>query len=324
VATGTKKRNIAVDLGGTRLRVALADAGLGLTQRREMSTSFENGANGAVEQITALVQQALRETGLGVDAIGCLAVASPGPLDTTTGVVFSPPNMVGWGTVPLKQLLEERIGVPAYVMNDANAAGLGEFHFGSGRGLRNMVYLTVSTGIGGGVVVDGKLLEGSSGTAGEIGHMTVDRHGPPCNCGSVGCLEMLASGTSIGRRFRERLMAGETSIVQEWPGANGTAAEVARAAALGDPLALDVFTDSVEALGIGIVSCIHIFNPDVVALGGGVTKSGPLLFDIVQAVVDRYTMPVHRQAVRVVAAELGEDVGLVGAAALAREHRPLA
>jgi glucokinase len=249
-----------------------------------------------------------------------LSVSTPGPLDPHTGVVHSPPNLPGWGTLPFAALLEEALGLPTNLINDANAACLGEFHAGSGRGHRNLVYFTISTGIGGGVIVDGRLAEGSTGMAGELGHMTIDRLGPICNCGNVGCLETLASGTAIARRFQEALEAGEKSIVSEWIGhASATARDVARGAEMGDPLASAVFTDAAECIGIGVVNCIHIFNPDIVALGGGVTHARGLL-EIVERVVDRFAMPIPRRAVRVVAAELQGDQGLIGAAAAAREH----
>lgn len=312
-----ERMNVAVDLGGTHVRVALTDRSLALRNKTVESTDHSRGASSVIEQIVRIAGEALRQTDRTWRDIDCMAVASPGPLDARTGMVFAPPNMSGWGDVPLGPELEARTGVAVTVVNDANAASFGEFHFGAGRGLRNLVYLTVSTGIGGGVVVDGRLLGGSAGTAAEIGHHTIDLHGPLCKCGSIGCLEMLASGTSIARRFQEALDAGEESSLRPGPGSPITAAGVAHAAETGDTLAARIFRQSAEALGFGIVNCIHIFNPDVVALGGGVTRAGPLLFDPVREIVERHTMPVQRAAVRVVPAELGEDVGLIGAAAVA-------
>jgi glucokinase len=205
------------------------------------------------------------------------------------------------------------------LINDANAAALGEFHAGAGVGTRNLVYLTVSTGIGGGVIVNGSLMEGSSGSAAEIGHHTIDRHGLPCHCGSIGCLESIASGPSIALRFCRRLAGGDQSILAGIPRDEITAAAISRAAAHGDALAIAVWEDSMQALGFGVVNCIHIFNPDVIVLGGGVTLAGRQLFDPVMRIVDRYTLPEPRAAVRVVPAALGEDAGLTGAAALAAE-----
>jgi glucokinase len=169
-------------------------------------------------------------------------------------------------------------------------------------------------------VVDGRLVEGSSGTAGEIGHVTIDRSGPPCKCGNVGCLEAIASGTAIARRFQEQRDAGRETLADSWlNGREATAADVAKAAREGDRLASEIFNDAAEAVGIGVVNCIHLLNPDVIAIGGGVTKAGNLLFDGLRRVVDRTAFPVPRKIVSIVPAQLGEEVGLIGAAAIAAD-----
>jgi glucokinase len=312
------KQIMAVDLGGTRVRVALADDGLQIRHRVEEATDHQRGPASVLDQIVRLAGERLRSAGGTWADIACIAIASPGPIDTTTGVAFSPPNMPGWGEVQVKGILEEQTGVPVLALNDASTAALGEFALGAGRGRSDLVYLTVSTGIGGGVVSGGRLLTGRAGMAAELGHMTVDRSGPPCSCGSIGCLESIASGTSIARRFRERLAAGETSAVTAWTD-HPTAADVAHGARIGDALALAVWQDAMEALGIGVVNCIHIFNPEIVVLGGGVTQAGDLLFDPVRATVDRYAMEIMRAGVQIVPAALGEDAGLSGAAALGRD-----
>jgi glucokinase len=313
--------NLVVDLGGTRVRVALAGTDLHLHERREERTIHDRAAAGVIDQIVRLAEESLAAAGRTWSDIGCMGVASPGPLDPATGIVYTPPNMPGWGEVPLGPELSGRTGVPVVLINDANAAALGEFHAGAGQGTRNLVYLTISTGIGGGVIVEGSLMEGSSGSAAELGHHTVDRHGPPCHCGSIGCLEAISSGSSIALRFRQALAAGGGSILADRPAEDITAADIARAAAEGDALASEVWADSMQALGFGVVNSIHIFNPDVIVLGGGVTKAGPQLFDPVMQIVDRYALAVPRAAVRIVPAALGEDAGLTGAAAAARSSR---
>jgi glucokinase len=320
------KPNVVVDLGGTRLRVALADANLRLRQRREERTFHERSAAGTVDQIVRMAGSALDDAGRDWSEVGRVGVASPGPLDPASGMVYCPPNLPGWAEVALGPDLTDRTGVPTVLINDANAAALGEYHAGAGVGTRNFVYLTVSTGIGAGVIVDGRLMEGSSGSAGEIGHHTIDRHGPPCRCGSIGCLEAIASGPSIARRFRERLQSlaasGDHHDVTGYSAAGAdeiTAAAVARSAADGDPLAREVWEDSMQALGIGVVNCIHLFNPDVIVLGGGVTRAGRQLWEPVLRIVDRYALPHPRAAVRIVPPALGEDAGLTGAAVIARQ-----
>ncbi len=311
-------RFLAVDLGGTRLRVAVTEEGFRLSGRQEEATALGDGPEGVVRQIGRMVDRALRDSGIAKGRIRGVAAGSPGPLDAKLGVIHGAPNLTGWTDVPLKLMLEERLDLPVAVVNDANAAALAEHRLGAGRGTRDFVYLTISTGIGGGVIVNGQLLEGVSGTAGELGHTTIDRHGPICKCGNIGCLEALASGTAIGERFEQGLRAGRLSSASIWLGSEAaSAADVTRAAREGDVYALEVLTDAAEALGFGVLNCIHTFNPEVIALGGGVTHAGPLLFDPMMRIVERYAFPIPRGDVRIVQAELGDDVGLAGAACVA-------
>jgi glucokinase len=315
------ERFVAIDLGGTQVRVALSDAELNLTGIVKEPADHRNGPQGIVDQVAGMLESALEETGTRRGALQRGVVASPGPLDTTTGIVHGAPNMPGWeGEVPLRQIVEDTIGLPVQPVNDANVAAVGEYRRGAGRGSETMVYLTVSTGIGGGVIVDGRLMEGVRGMAGEIGHMTIDMHGPVCNCGNVGCLERLASGTNIARQFRDALAAGETSAVTSWlDGRAPTAADVSRGAREGDALAIRIWDESMQALGFGVVSVIHLFNPDIVVLGGGVTNAGDQVFDPVRQVVRTHAMPLPGQGVEIVRAQLRDNAGLYGAASLAVE-----
>jgi glucokinase len=309
---------LAVDLGGTHVRTAVADGEGCIEGRLDETTDHSRGPDSVIAQVTRLAGQSLAQSGVTKDAIERVAVASPGPVDIRTGVVHSPPNMPGWDDVPLRARLQEALGRSVMVENDANAGAIGELHFGAARGARNAVYITVSTGIGGGVIEDGRLVEGASGAAGEIGHMTIDLRGELCKCGNIGCLEMLASGTAIGRRFQRALDEGRQSIASEWlSGRPARAEDAVRAAEQGDPTALEVLTDSAEALGVGVVNALHLFNPEVVILGGGVMQAGPLIFEPVRRMVDRYTMGIPRRDARIVPAELGQDVGLIGAVAIA-------
>lgn len=307
---------LMADVGGTHIRTAVANDGLKLLGKLHRKTRIEFGPDGVVAQIIEMAHESMAQVPVRIDDVGCMVVAAPGPVDPGTGYVIEAPNMPGWIRVPLREKVQALIGVPVRVVNDANAAAVGEFHFGAARGLRNMVYLTVSTGIGGGIILDGRLVEGSSGMAGEIGHMTIDMHGPPCPCGNVGCLEVLASGTAIGRIFRERLAAGEMSAVTEWTD-RATGTDVTRAAALGDPLAVEVFGQAAHSLGVGVVNVVNIFNPDAVVLGGGVTQAGERLFGPVRTLVRERSMPISRESVRVVPVELGDDAGMYGALAIA-------
>ncbi len=333
---------VAVDLGGTQIRTAVL-RGSKLLSRIGLLTGENPSPDRIMPRLFQAVRQAVEKAHVPMSDIKGIGIGAPGPLDNRTGTVFSPPNLPGWDNVPVRDLFNKEFHVPIYVENDANAAALGEYMFGAGRGSRDMVYLTISTGIGGGVITDGKIIEGVSGTAAELGHMTVDWHGERCNCGNIGCLERIASGTNIARRANEAIAVGRGNDLlafalehqrpqetQEEP-MEVTAAEtqgkphtpfyvnsrtVAQAAEAGIPVAQEIILRAAEAIGVGLVNIIHIFNPEMIILGGGVTQMGPLLLDPVMTVVQERAMKVPRKACRIMLAQLGQDVGLVGAGAL--------
>lgn len=306
-----KQYVLAVDMGGTRFRVALVDDTGRLSYRKSYLTYASQGREAVLRRISQAALSAMghhpREQLLAV------GFAAPGPLDPRSGVLLTPPNLPGWRDVPLKSLLEAELGLPVYVGNDANLAALGEHCFGAGREMDNLIYLTVSTGIGGGIIADGRLLLGYEGLAGEPGHMSIAPE-PRCKCGNYGCLEVLSSGTAIARVARERIEAGEASSIAQYAG-EITAEAVNRAARAGDPLARSVLFRAATYLGIGIVNLVHLFNPQAIIIGGGVSQAGELLFDPVRAAIDERAMPDYRK-VQVLRAALGDDVGLYGAAAL--------
>jgi glucokinase len=353
---------VGVDLGGTQIRTAIL-RGPELLSRVSLLTGEDPIPERIIPRIYDAIQQALTEASTTLDHITGIGIGAPGPLDSRTGIIFAPPNLPGWHNVPLRDSFEKHYSskIPIFVENDANAAGLGEYLFGAGRGSRDMVYLTISTGIGGGVIVDGNIMEGSKGTAGELGHMTIDWHGQRCNCGNIGCLEQLASGIAIARRAKEAIEAGQgaellefaralqqhsgpseqpaselkgiaqdESISHDQSGNNGEhennfadsssihigAHIVSQAAQAGIPLAHDIITNAAEAIGVGLVNIIHIFNPDVIILGGGLTQMGDILVQPALRIVQERAMTVPRDAVRIVLAELGANTGLIGAGAL--------
>lgn len=323
---------IGVDLGGTQLRTAVLQGAI-LKSRVNLLTGEDPTPDHIMPRIFQAVEQALEAADTTLDEISGIGIAAPGPLDNRTGVVFAPPNLPGWDHVPLKDLFQQRFNVPIFVENDANTAALGEYMFGAGRGSKEMVYMTISTGIGGGIISSGKILEGVSGTAAELGHMTIDWRGERCNCGNIGCLEAITSGTAIGRRANEMIAIGkgeellsfaltqQKPVEENKPGVPAStihvdAHMVAMAAEAGIPLARDIIARAAEALGVGLVNIIHIFNPELIILGGGVTQMGAVLLDPARRIVEQRAMSVPREAVRIVLAELGINVGLVGAGAL--------
>ncbi|HWL69478.1 MAG TPA: ROK family protein [Geminicoccus sp.] len=305
---------IAVDLGGTSLRAALATPDGQLGRITKIRTDARGGPDKVVAQIAGLVARVRAEAGdTPVQGIG---LSSPGPLDPFTGTVFTLPTFQGWQDVPLRALVAERTGLPVTLENDAASAAIGEWRFGAGKGVDSLVYVTVSTGLGGGVIVDGRLLHGRMGMAGHIGHMTLDPDGPRCGCGNPGCWEALASGTGLARIARERLAEGAASSLQDIAGRPVSAEDVVAAARAGDPLGVALIADEARWLGIGIVSLLHLFSPERVILGGGVSNALDLMSDIIAREIQARAMAPFR-SVPFMAASLGGNAGLAGAAALA-------
>jgi glucokinase len=250
-----------------------------------------------------------------------MGVAAAGLVNPGTGVLLYSPNLPRLRDAPLKALLEQEIKAPVWLANDASLAALGEHRFGAGRGFSHLVYITVSTGIGGGVIIDNALFLGSQGFAAEIGHMVIDPDGPRCACGNIGCLEALASGSAIARMASEEMSKGKVSVITSLADndLSGVTAEVvARAAQSGDPLASEIMERAGTSLGIGVVNLLHLFDPELIIIGGGVSRAGELILAPVRKVIAERAMPGFRQA-KVVTSALGDDSGLYGAVALVLE-----
>ncbi|HAL62079.1 MAG TPA: hypothetical protein DCP08_06705 [Chloroflexi bacterium] len=306
-----KDNVVAVDLGGTHIRSALINEKGEILARTERETLAQEGP----EPVIGRIEACIRDVARGTEPI---SIAAPGPLNPWKGIIHQAPNLPGWRDVPLADILHRAFKVPVYLNNDANLAALGEHRFGAGQGINDLIYLTISTGIGGGIISQGELLLGTKGLAAEIGHMILEPEGPPCGCGGRGHLESLASGTAIARRAVEEMEKGaETSITRLVEGelSKVTAKVVAQAAQEGDPLANSIFKEAGFYIGLGIANLLHILNPQLVILGGGVSKAGDLLFDPVRATVKARTMLSYQEGLQIVPTALGGDVGLLGAAA---------
>lgn len=306
---------LALDIGGTKLAAAVVTADGAARGVVVEPTRREDGWSAVLDRLFAMGRRAIEAAGS--RPITAVGVACGGPLDSSTGVLIDPPHLPGWRDVPIGRLAEAAFGVPAALQNDATAAALAEYRFGAGRGTSTMLYLTVSTGIGGGAVVDGKVHLGAAGNAAEFGHVTVRRGGRRCSCGRRGCIEAYASGTSIAARAREALAEWPGSVLASRP--EITAADVSRAAADGDPLAAQVWDRTVDLLGAAVTDLVNVFEPDLVLLGGGVTRAGAMLLDPVRAIVAAEAMPPAAAAARVELAELGDLVGVVGAGVVGHE-----
>ena len=248
--------------------------------------------------------------------LAAVGVGCGGPLDRRRGLILSPPNLPGWDEFPIVALLREHFGVPVLLDNDANAAALGEHRHGAGQGLKHLVYMTISTGIGGGVIVSNKIIHGVYDGAGEVGHMTVLPDGPLCGCGARGCLEALCSGTAIARRARERLAAGEESFLSSLDAAEVTAQAVALAAREGDALASKVWYDTIRHLSVGVGNIFHALAPEAVIIGGGVSTAGDQLFEPLRGQVRARVLMLPPDRINILQASLGGDSGIHGAVIL--------
>ena len=311
---------LALDFGGTKLTAGLAASGE-RHWRAHQRVPLPPGSNAQndLEIMMGLARGMLATAKALLAAVG---VSFGGPVDAARGLVLLSHHVAGWEKVPLREWLEERLGVPAAVDNDANVAALGEHRFGAGQGCDSLLYVTVSTGVGGGWILNGRPCRGADGMAGEIGHMIIDPDGPACTCGKRGCLEALAAGPAIARRARERLtedpQAGQTLRALVGGEVQAlTARHVSQAAEAGDELSRQVLDEAARALGRGIGSAISLMNPQRVVVGGGVAKSGQRYFGAVRATA-RATAPPE-MTVEIVPSALGDDAPLWGAVALAED-----
>jgi len=321
--TAEKKWIVGVDLGGTNIVVGLVPIEGGeVLGFRTVPTESVRGAKFVVDRIVSLVEAAITEVtaaqGTSRAAVAGVGIGSPGPLDRKTGTVINTPNL-GWRNFPLRDLVANQVKLPCALDNDANCATYGEWWLGAGRGVSSLVGLTLGTGIGGGIVLDGQIYHGCSDVAGEIGHMTIDSNGRKCKCGNYGCLEQYASGPAIALRAAEGIEAGaETSLVDMVDGKleDITAATVYEATVQGDPYAAEVMKDTARFLGAGVASIINILNPEMVVIAGGVTRAGDTLFEPLRAEVRRRAFRSAQECCRIVPAELPGTAGVVGAAAV--------
>jgi glucokinase len=302
---------ISLDIGGTQLRAAVYQDNQRepVAQKRIKTKASEPDTFG---RLSKLIEEIMPADGK-VDAIGA---SVPGPVDPKTGIIMFTPNIKEWRDFPFAEKLMKEFDIPTHLDNDANLAGLAEWKFGAGRGHHNVVYLTVSTGVGGGVIIDDHLLQGAHGLAAELGHTTVQLDGPVCGCGKHGHLESFSSGTGIERFVADQLKAGRKSILQA--DRRNSAHGISEAAKQGDALSIEAYQIAGKCLGIGVANFLHIFNPSIVIFGGGVSQSGPLLFDSFDSSLKEHVIhPRYLEDLTIARAELGDDSGLLGARALA-------
>jgi glucokinase len=305
---------IGIDLGATKIALGLVDPNNRIVARRRILTENEKGPASVVARIGENVQQLKKEAPAHV-RVAAVGICSPGPVDFEEGLIVDPPNIVGLHHSPLRRMLADHLDLPVSLEHDAKAAALGDFHYGAGKRARSMVFVVVGTGVGAALILDGTVYRGENNYAGEIGHMTIDRHGERCHCGTRGCVETFLSGPQLARHFvRLRREAGEEVDPESITGDG-----VAALAAEGDPVARQVMYQAGEALGIAVANVAMTVNVDLYVIGGSVVKSGDLLLEPAREVMKCYCFSSVGQNVRIVPTTLGDDGPILGCAWLARQ-----
>lgn len=309
-----KNYYIGIDLGGTKISGALSDENGEIISKITIPTKAHEGEIPVLSRIIDAIDSVLNDANKTTSDIKGIGIGSPGPLNAKLGLIVETPNLP-FKNFNLVKPIEEKFGVPTYLDNDANVAAIGEFLFGAGKGSENMIFVTVSTGVGGGAIINRKIYRGNTNNALEIGHTTVDRDGPRCNCGNYGCVEALSSGTAIARIANEAIEKGEKTTLKNYE--KISAYEVFIEAENGDKVANKIINNSLNYLGICIANTISYFDPEVVILGGGVSIGHGIVIDTVQAIVKERCFKTLSENTKIVLAGLGNDAGVIGAVALA-------
>lgn len=307
---------IGIDIGGTAIKGGLIDAHGKVLERRSVATCADDGVDQVLSRVAALITELSAQAGQYSAARLCVGVGVPGTIRHREGIVEAPPNLPGWRDVPVVDRLARATGLHVVLENDARAAALGEYLCGAGRGTRDMVMLTLGTGVGGGIIADGKLLRGHYENAGELGHMIVVPGGRECGCGQKGCLEAYSSASNTAARMMEFLKAGEASSLSVClqRGEEITAEHVAQAAEEGDALAARVWRETCFLLAIACINLQHMLNPQRIVLAGGMSAAGTQLLRPIRQLIDQHCSRMLGPLPTVELAQLGNDAGLVGAA----------
>lgn len=317
---------LGIDLGGTKILTAVVNAPGKILSQDYHPTPAAKDCQEVIQGMLISANRALRQAGISADRLSAVGIGAAGLSDPERGILFTSPHLPQCRNIPLRDDIAQGLGVKTFLTNDANAAALGEAYFGAGRGTRHFIYITISTGIGGGIIIDGQLYTGSSGVAGEVGHMTIAADGPPCHCGNQGCWEALASGSALAREARQKISEGaKTSILDYIAGdINKVTAEIVQQAGeQGDGLAEELIAQTGYFLGVGLANLINIFNPELIVIGGGLSNMGERLLKPAFRVAEERSFRQAFQKVRLARAELGPNSGILGAAAYALQQMKL-
>lgn len=312
-----KKYRIGVDIGGTNIKIALVDLKGNIVYSNTTPTRAEMGYEFTLNNIKQAIVDLMKETKSDKTTIEAIGFGFPGQIDYQTGTVRILPNMPGWIDVPVARIMEEEFDIPTRLDNDVRCAALGELNFGAGVGCSNLVCITVGTGIGSGLIINGKLVRGAGNAAGEIGHIKMTLgEGPICGCGDYGCFEAYASGPAIVSMAKEYISGGKSAKYKELATEELSPYIVAQAALQGDVVAIQIYKKIGEIIGLGLTSVINLLNPEKVIIGGGVADAGDILFNPIKEVIAKRAMPIQAKSVEIVKAQLGNTAGVIGASLL--------
>lgn len=316
--TGSNARYvIGVDLGGTNVRASLITRDGEIVRQARRPSLQDHQPSATLDQIVGAAAEVIEEEALGTGDVLGVGIGLPGIMDIGTGICFWSPNFPQWKDVPIGPEVGKGLGMPAFILNDAKCAALGELIHGAGKGARNMVMITLGTGIGGAIVVDGRLLIGPNGSIGEVGHHTIDPNGRLCGCGNFGCWEAMCARDAIIERTDRKLQSGRPSLLRQTAPRGGVTPELlSRAAAEGDALAREVLEETGFYVGVGVANLINMLNPERFVIGGGIAQAGDALFDPVRRTVASRAVPLQHSTAHIVPARLGDNAGVMGAAVL--------
>lgn len=305
---------VGVDMGATHVTLILADSSAHVIKELEFDLDINLGPERCLKQVDENYCELLSNSGLAKSDVKAVGFGVPGPVVSDIGIVDAPPIMPGWSRFPIRDYLQKNWGVQVSLNNDAELGALGEWAYGAGRGEHNLCYLKVGTGVGAGILLEGQIYRGTTGTAGEIGHMTIDENGPKCSCGNRGCLEAFTGGRAIAQKAMEVVRSGErTDLANIKPVENITLKDVVAAARRGDLISQQLFKESGAHLGTAIAGMVNLFNPSMVVIGGGVSQIGDLLLEPIRHTVQQRSLLVASQAVRITSALLGRRSSGIGA-----------
>jgi len=310
---------VGIDLGGTNIKGGVVDSAGKVVHFQSIETEGEHGRDHVLDRMGSLVGLVREGAGLPADRIAGVGIGSPGPLNTREGIIHEAPNLPGWENLYLGKEIQRRCGYATFIENDANSAALAEAVAGAGKGSNCMIMLTLGTGIGGGIVIGGRVWHGADDIAAELGHVSICYNGIECNCGSRGCVEAYASATGVVRRTREALAEGNASSLAALTDTL-TCAAVFEAAATGDELAQRIVSDTIIYMAAAMGSLINIFNPEMIVLFGGMTNAGDQLFGPLREEVARRCFPIGAKRCQIVRSQLGGHAGVIGAAITAKQR----